>query len=458
MRLLPTPAKIRIPLSVVTLSLIGGAVALAPPLGNLREMSRGKPLDLAAALASTRTYQEGSRLYLDNGTVKVGLETKWGGAITEIVWHGMNFVNDFDNGREIQVAVYDGNPDPRCGDCQGANGWDPVQGGDHHKNGSPVVEQTLGKDALYTKTSPYHWVPENKGGSKEKPLPADVFIEQWVSTLPEYPSAVKLHYKISHFGKDAHTNTFQEFPAVYVNWEFGRFVYYGGEAPWTNGPVSFYTMPDLPKTGPPLYDPEQWGAFVNDQGIGLTVFVPGQYPYVSGFQRPPDAAKNSGARYFFPRVPFSFGPNSVLEGDAYLFAGGYQAARQAVYLLHKSIPLRDFLPPYGFVEHPKPQSNLSGAIDIGGWAIDDTQVSQVKIFVDERPVGTATYGLPRPDVSKIWPHVPTEVGFSYKLDTTKYPNGVHVLGINAEDKAGNVAILNRISVLINNSKEPNKPQ
>jgi len=453
-----TSAKIRIAAPLLATCLAGGAIAFMLSPRSFLQRGQGNSDVLAAAPEKTRTYRQGSRLYLDNGTIKVGLETKWGGAITEIVWHGMNFVNDFDNGREIQVALYDGNPDPRCGNCAGADGWDPVQGGDHHKNGSPVVEQTLGKDSIYTKTSPYHWVPENKGGSKEKPVPSDVLIEQWVSTLPEYPSAVKLHYKISHSGKELHTNTFQEFPAVYVNWEFGRFVYYGGEAPWTNGPVSSYTMPDRPKTSPPLYDSEQWGAFVNDQGIGLTVFVPGQYPYVSGFQRPPDAAKNSGARYFFPRVPFSFGPNSALEGDVYVFAGDQQTARQGVYSLHKSIPPRDFLPPYGFVEHPKPDTKATGPLNVGGWAFDDTKVSEVDVFVDEHVAGRANYGSPRPDVANIWPHAPTGVGYQYVLDTTQYPNGKHLLGVNAKDSSGNFALLSRIPIIIDNPTDASKPK
>ena len=450
-------AKFRIASSLLATSLVGGAVALILPSGSSLQRGQGNSHVLAAAPEKTRTYREGSRLYLDNGTVKVGLETAWGGAITEVVWHGMNFVNDYDTGREIQVALYDGNPDPRCGDCEGANGWNPVQGGDQHKNGSPVVQQTLGKDSIYTKTRPHHWIPENKGGSKDGPVPGDVFVEQWVSFLPDASTGIKVHYKITHFGKDQHTNAFQEFPAVYVNSGFDRFVYYGGEVPWTNAPVSSYAMPLQPKTSPPLYDPEDWGGFVNDDNIGLLVFVPGEYAYVSGFRTLPEARKKFATNYFFPRVPFSFGPNSVLEGDAYVFVGDYRQSRQAIYSLHRSLPRRDIFPPYGSTDSPKRDSKTSGPLPVAGWAFDDTQVSEVEVLVDEHFVGPANYGVSRPDISKVWSHAPSAIGFSYTLDTSKYPDGKHFVGVNAKDPAGNVAIFPRIPIIIDNTKSTAKP-
>jgi hypothetical protein len=62
-----------------------------------------------SSFAQTRTYTQGSMLYLDNGSVKVGLETKCGAAIQEISINGTNFINGFDCGRQIQASLYDGN-------------------------------------------------------------------------------------------------------------------------------------------------------------------------------------------------------------------------------------------------------------------------------------------------------------------------------------------------------------
>jgi hypothetical protein len=276
--------------------------------------------------------------------------------------------------------------------------------------------------------------------------------------MPDYPSGVKVHYKITHFGKDQHANAIQEFPAVYTNWEFGQFVTYGGEAPWTNGAVTYQTMPDLPKRSSPIYAPEQWGALVNDQGIGLSVFVPGQPPYVQGFQSPPTAAKNSGTHYFSPFTPFSFGPDSALEGDVYLFAGDYRQARQTIYSLHKSLPQKNIFTPLGHVDLPKRNAKSSGPLNVGGWVIDDTQVSEVDVLIDEHFAGHANYGIPRPDISNTWPHAPASIGFRYTVDTTQFPNGKHLLGVNAKDGAGTVAIFARIPILIDNPPSPAKPK
>src|SRR4029077_12774092 len=132
----------------------------------------------------------------------------------------------------------------------------------------------------------------------------------------------------THFGTDEHTVTGQELPAVYVNPEFSRFVYYGGNIPWTNASISTATMAALPKSSV-FYVPERWGAFVNDRDIGLTLFAPDHWPYASGFTNhasgrvDPKYPHAGWTDYFMIRASYAFGPKSVLEGDYYLFAGDF---------------------------------------------------------------------------------------------------------------------------------------
>jgi hypothetical protein len=403
------------------------------------------------AQAKPRAYQQGSRAYLDNGVIKIGFELSWGGAVAELDWNGTNFINDHDTGRLVQVAFYDGDVSSLCGDCAGAKGWDPVQGGDSRKHGSPVLAKTIGPDSIYIKSQPHHWFPDNKSTGPNNPYPGDLYVEQWASLLPDFPNGVKLHYKVTHFGTDRHINSYQEFPAVYTNWAFNQFVFYGGSSPWTNDGVSRTKLPVPPAPSPTLFTVEQWGALVDDRGIGLTVYVPDQYPYAIGNSHPPRSGDaNSGTNYFVPRSLFSFEPGAVLEGDMYLFGGDYQAARKAIYALRKTISIRDPFTPEGSVDLPKVNAGLHGQVPVSGWTFDNIEVADIQILVDEKPVGSAKYGSPRPDVANKWPHAPVNIGFSYTLDTSQLSNGKHVIGVNSKDSAGNVAVFRRIPVVVNN--------
>jgi hypothetical protein len=401
-------------------------------------------------------YQTGSVLYLesDSGTdvSRIGLETLWGGSIVEVSLNGTNFVNEHDTGREVQAAQYDGSAQyDNCAGCTGNFGWNPVQGGDEYDQGSPVLAQTLTADSLYIKAQPYQWNPNDKGGGPGQPVLGDTYVEATISAVTDHAFTFKVHYKITHFGTDQHANSIQEFPAVYVNLGFDRFVSDSSTTPWTNVPVTFVTMPQLPLGSPTLYASEQWGAFVDSSDQGLTVFVPGMAPYIGGFAAAGDPGPTgSGTDYFAPRTFFTFGPNSVLEGDVYLVAGDYKHARQVIYDLHSKLPAKDIFTPTGSVDSPAANTQVSGVISVAGWAMDDVAISRVDVYVDAGLAGTATYGGSRPDVANDWPHAPAAIGYNFSLDTTSYSNGSHTIQVRAIDTSGNVAFFPDFPVTIQN--------
>jgi Bacterial Ig domain len=407
-------------------------------------------------MVTVKTYQSGSVVYLesDSGTdvSRVGMQTQWGGSIVEVSLNGTNFVNEHDTGREVQVAEYDGNAQyDGCGGCTGTFGWNPVQGGDKYDVGSPVLAQTVAADSLYIKAQPIQWNPDDKGGGADQPVVGDVYVEATVSAVVGHAFTFKVHYKITHFGTDQHANSIQEFPAVYVNLGFDRFFSDSSTTPWTNVSVSPVTMPQLSQFGPTLYASEQWGAYVDSSDNGLTVFVPGMAPYVGGFAAPGDSGPNGfGTDYFAPRTYFSFGPNSVLEGDIYLVAGDYKHARQVIYDLHNTLPAKDIFSPIGTVDSPAPNAQLSGTTNVTGWAFDDVAVSEVDVYVDGVLAGTATYGGSRPDVANDWPHAPSAIGYNFSLNTTSYANGPHMVEVRAIDTSGNLAVLPGVAVTIQN--------
>ncbi|MGH9579973.1 MAG: Ig-like domain-containing protein [Terriglobales bacterium] len=412
------------------------------------------PVGGGGASIATRTFQSGSLLYLETtsegNTTRLGLETQWGGTIVELSLNGTNFVNHSDPGREVQVALYDGNAQyDNCAGCSGVFGWDPVQGGDKYGHGSPVLAQALANDFIWIKTQPYHWNPDDKGGGPSQPVLGDVLYEQMVARVPGHAQALRVQYRLTHIGTDEHANAVQEFPAVYANLGYDTFAYYGGTSPWTNEPLTFTALPDLPDLGE-LYAPEQWGAYVDNNGVGLTVYVPGQYPYNYGGHNPGTSGPSgTGTNYYRPLTFFTLEPNMVLEGGFYVVAGAVTAARQVIYELRNS-PVQDIFTPFGFLDVPAADSTVSGMTTVAGWSFDNAEVAQVEVFVDDTLAGAATYGIARPDVPAVIPHAPLNVGYEFMLDTTHYTNGPHVLKVKVTDTANNVAIFPQKTININN--------
>jgi hypothetical protein len=327
--------------------------------------------------AIVRTYQIGSVLYLESGTAtdtaRIGLETAWGGSIVEVSLNGTEFVNRHDTGREVQPAFYDGNAQ-YCSGC-GPWGWNPVLAGDYHNQGTPTIVQTITSNSLYTNAQPLQWYPDDKGGGAGHPVAGDVLVEQTITAIPSQPHTFKAHLKLTHLGSDLHANSSQEFPAVYTNQDYNRFVYYGGTAPWTNGAVTMtefqaYTF------SPVLYAPEHWAALVDSQNVGLTVYVPSQYPYVAGFAEPdpgPGGPTDNADNYFAPSVFLTIGPKFVWEGDFYLIAGDYPTARQIAHDLNDHLKGADIFTPIGATDSPPDGSIVGGITQVGGWAFDDAK-------------------------------------------------------------------------------------
>jgi hypothetical protein len=385
---------------------------------------------------------------------QIGLNTDWGGSIANVSLDGTNFVNAHDTGREVQPALYDGAAKyDNCAGCTGTWGWDPVQGGDVHGNGSPVLAMQLTFDSIYVKAEPLQWYPDNQGGGAGHPILSDCYFEETVSVVPGPPLAFKVHFVLTHFGTDQHYSSSQEFPAVYVNSSYGSWTYYGGTAPWTNGPLTTVSVPTTPGTGI-TYTSEDWAANVDSTGQGLTVYVPGQLPYASAISFPGSGGSGSTGDATFYQHPFNFftlGPGAVMQGDVYLFPGAATAARSGIYAAHETSLASTLSAPAGNVDAPAANATITGsAVTVSGWTFDADPIASVQVSVDGAQVGTATYDKPRPDVGTVWPNAPVNCGWTFSLDSTKLVNGAHTITVDATDNANNVTIFPPIPVTVSN--------
>jgi hypothetical protein len=373
------------------------------------------------------TSEDSTMIYLEartaTDTARIGLYKAWGAAITEASLNGVNYVNHDDPGRQVQTSLW--------GDSASSSQYNPVESGSASFIGSPVLATTLQPDALYIKTQPLQWWTGALG---------DAYIEKWISVVPGYGGTFKVHYRITHFGSDVHAAAPQELPVMYVNPVVPSFVYYSGNSPWSNAALTQFAMPAA--CCAPIVTTELWGAYVDATNTGIALYTPMQFPSAKGF--------NAGSTLqFTPLCPMSWQPGSVLEFDTYILLGAVAESRKVIYALHSQDTGASPLPPLGF-GGPTPGSTLAGSAVVQGWAWAHTGMPTVEVFLDGVQVGTATYGLARPDVATVYAGAPDNVGFQYTLDTTRFANGSHSLSIKATDALGHYSTFGDTPIVIAN--------
>lgn len=250
-------------------------------------------------------------VYVSNGSIKIGVDMLWGGALSyfedldsnveavkvddvikvdsdaserynvKAVSKNVNLINRFDAGRLIQQSYYGSNGSSGDGYVPGeymGNLWNynPVQGGNQFNESSKIVDLRVSGNELYIKCRPLDWA-----------LPAE-------NITPSYMEArytldgKKLHAECRYvdFSGYAPYYTSQEIPAFYCIEPFNRFVYYGGENPWENEALTI--EPKLifwPDAGyPKFFSKENWSAFIGefDDSFGLGIYVPNETEFLAG--------------------------------------------------------------------------------------------------------------------------------------------------------------------------------
>jgi len=294
-------------------------------------------------------------VYLDNSVTKVGIDLQWGGAISLIMHEGMNLIDNHDTGRLAQVAFYN--------DDSGT--WDPVQGGDVFNQGSPVLDSNADANLIYTKTQPRDW----KTG-----MLTDTYVEQWVSLEGQ---SVKVQYKFTHFGTNTYTFHDQEFPCAYINTELYRLITYTNSAPWTNGGVNEFAIPQTDSGTPntEFYPTEYWASFVNDSDFGITLYSPDHTSKWAGHRFTHDTKPG----YLATVDQFIIEPGTVEEATEYFIAGNYANARNIIYSLESNPDTTN--PTISISSPTNSQTVTSGSITVSGNANDNVALSKVEVKV-----------------------------------------------------------------------------
>jgi len=430
-------------------SLAPSPTADAPPTATLHlpaaSPSPHRAPELEVILA---TFEEqGHMLYIDSGSVRTGVDTSWGGAISEIWYNGDNLINNYDGGRLMAVSFYDTDLPP-ASSHPNDTGWNATPS-DMYNSANPLLEYVFSENELYTRSRYIQWFPDDKGGGRGHPVPTDIIVESRIAFYGT-PETIRVRYRVINEGEASHAIANQEFPFAYVRTPYNQYVTYAGTNPWTNGEPTIATMPPSGTGGASSIATERWAGFVNPDGEGLVLWAPqsyGQFSY--GHFDNPGPPENS-TLYLLPRALFDLPSRSSKETVAFILVGDWVGSRARIQQLAATHTFEDIMPPFGTIDSPSQGDTVSGMATLDGWAIDDVGVATVELLIDGKKQGVASYGRQRDDVARDYPGLPGSpyFGFSLQYDARALPSGEHVLEVVAEDASGNASRLRPGSVTI----------
>lgn len=257
--------------------------------------------------------------YLQNADLRVGLLLSHGGAIAHLSsrTNDFNTLNHYDHGRLVQQSYY--------GDEDGSYWTDkpwrynPVQGGDYKGNAAIVVEFQSTETSAYVKTTPRQWASGKQVN--------ECTMEQWVELIGP---VLQVRYRFTYSGDTAHKPRHQETPAVFVSPTLSTLVTYSGDRPWTTAPLTRKT-PGWPNESVILS--ESWAAYVDDNGDGIGVFVPGTseatcYRFEGG--------SGSDCSYIAPLRTFALIPGLTYSYTAFFTLGDADTIRERFATLRRN--------------------------------------------------------------------------------------------------------------------------
>jgi len=407
---------------------------------------------------SSSAYQSGTVLYLENrvGTdvVRLGMDTSLGGGVTEFSLNGSDVVAKTNYGSHvIGLGLYDGNGTyDDCNGCTGTYGWNPVECCDTYRHGSPVLAQSIIGDTVYIKTNALEWIPDDKGGGPNQPVPSDIVLERWFSPVPNYPYVFRERYRITHTGNDTHASGGGAPSYEITATIFDQFAFYTGTAPGTAAAATILPtaqMVQWPAIGKVQWLSENWFAFTNQQGFGFAAYSPQAFPYGAPSQSTNQFDQELGCSFL---TPLSFSPGSSIQFDTFLMLGNYKTLQLETYDIQRILgPFADVVPPRGAINSdPVAGSTVSGSVSVDGWAFDSVSSTSVELYVDDVLKASGLANLVRPDIANAFPGAPPNPAFHFILDTTQLANGQHTIEVRALDEAGNVALLPHRIVRVQN--------
>jgi hypothetical protein len=277
--------------------------------------------------------------YLENGSIRLGVNLDAGGAITYLSrckaselapGSDENVVNSYDFGRQIQMSYYSGPVPFTVGDKRPAKhwehiGWNPIQVGDDFGHHSQVLDRRNDGREIYVKCIPMQWPLDN--------VPGECTFECWIK-LDSNTAHVRSRINNHRSDRAQYQGRGQELPAAYTNGPLYRLMTYTGDKPFTGQPLArIEKQPGEPGPWCQWRATENWSALVRDDGWGLGLFHAGCYGWGGGFAGEPGKGgpRDNPTGYMAPNSIDILDHNIVHEYEYDLILGTLDEIRAWIY-------------------------------------------------------------------------------------------------------------------------------
>lgn len=204
------------------------------------------------------------------GTVKVDSNASKRYNKTAVNRH-VNLINKYDAGRLVQQSYYgpmdiEGYPN---GTFTDGNKWkyNPVQGGNKYEGCSKIVDIKKTDNTLYVKCRPMDWAMTDEWITPS-------YMETWYSLSN---GTVRVSCRYVDWSGYPTCRMGVELPAFYCVEPLNRFVYYGGNKPWTGDAPDVEPSLDFWAINYPHFkSTENWAAFTGefDDSFGIALYSP----------------------------------------------------------------------------------------------------------------------------------------------------------------------------------------
>jgi len=278
-------------------------------------------------------------LFLENATMKIGVDRSMGASITWLSWetHPENIINIHDPGRLLQQSYYAGESLDRRADGQHEAWspwpWNPIQGGGVMSWARVTRFEKLQDRQLITETVPKLWdMPDEE---------AEAIMFQSTEFEPDMPNVVRVRNRFVSNRQEndrwgAAVARHQELPACYYTSAFHNFESYLGNGEW----LREHQAPGPPwgQAKPPL----NVMACFNDEDQGVAVFSPvADQPWNFGPHEPhtPSAGPTDPpCVHLAPISTVALGPQSTLEYRYWLVVGSKAEITKQIDILLTKYP------------------------------------------------------------------------------------------------------------------------